>query len=140
MAKKGPVIIIDDDIDDHDMFQYVLERIDPGNEVKFFLNGEEVLHYLQTTTDKPLLILSDLNMPRMGGMELRKIINEHEYLRRKSIPFIFFTTSASPQEVTEAYEICVHGFFQKPDNIDKLQSMLKRIIDYWKDCLHPNIY
>src|ERR671927_491382 len=104
MARKGPVIIIDDDLDDHDMFQYVLQKIDPGNEIKFFLNGEEALHYLQTTDDKPLLILSDLNMPRMGGMELRKIINGNEYLKQKSIPFIFFTTSASPKEVADSYD------------------------------------
>jgi len=52
-------------------------------------------------------------MPKMGGIERRKKINEDEEVRKKSIPFIYLTTIAGPPAMREAYEMCVQAFFKK---------------------------
>src|SRR5215210_4071759 len=102
MPNRGPVIIVEDDTDDKEILQEVFTSLGIKNELKFFGDGEEVLYYLKTTTDKPFIILTDVNLPKMRGTELQKRINEDESLRRKSIPFIFLTTSANPTAVRKA--------------------------------------
>ena len=133
-----PIIIVDDDTDDHFIFTEIAERLDLQNEIKFFKNGNEVLAYLRTTTDKPFIILCDINMPHISGLELRKTINEEEYLRRKSIPFVFFSTAANKQQVRTAYDLTVQGFFLKEQTFIETEHTFKLILDYWDKCLHPN--
>jgi CheY-like chemotaxis protein len=138
MAVTGPIIIIEDDQDDQEFITGVFKNLEITNELRFFRNGEEALNYLRITTDQPLLILCDVNMPGINGLEFREAINSDEYLRRKSIPFIFLSTSAASYAVRQAYDLNVQGFFQKQNSLQDLQSLVKLIIDYWKTCKHPN--
>ena len=138
MSKKGPIILIDDDTDEGEILADVFVRQSISNTLKCFLSGQEALNYLRTTDDKPFLILCDINMPQMNGIEVRRQITEEEYLRKKSIPFIFYTTSATQQAITAAYEMSVQGFFEKGKTIDLTKSMLRLIVDYWRTCRHPN--
>jgi DNA-binding NarL/FixJ family response regulator len=64
----------------------------------------------------------------------------HEELRMKSVPFIFFTTTANKNFVLEAYYKSVQGFFQKPNTLEELENKIKLLIDYWKQCISPNQY
>jgi CheY-like chemotaxis protein len=54
------------------------------------------LFYLETTQDRPFIILCDINLPGMKGNDLKKIIDDNENLPKKSIPYIFYTTSDNP--------------------------------------------
>jgi CheY-like chemotaxis protein len=138
MPKSGPIIIVDDDSDDQDLMKDILIEMEVKNEVVFFENGKDALEYLQSTTRQPFIILCDINMPVMNGIEFRRQINKSEYLRRKSVPFIFLSTTASQVVVAEAYEMTVQGFFKKEQTIAGIRSMLRQIIDYWQVCRHPN--
>jgi CheY-like chemotaxis protein len=137
-TRTGPIILIEDDQDDQEMLREVFKDLDINNELKFFNNGNDGLNYLLTTTDKPLIIFSDINMPAMTGIELRKKINENDYLRKKSIPFVFLTTSERRDAVIEAYEMMVQGYFIKPNNLNEFKRIVRMVIDYWKVCKHPN--
>jgi CheY-like chemotaxis protein len=134
----GPIIVVDDDPDDHEFMKDFCHRAGVSDRLRFFVNGFEALKYLKATTDKPFIILCDINMPVMNGLEFRKSINDDDYLRRKSIPFVFFSTAASPSQVREAYDLTVQGFFLKKPSISQTEESLKRILDYWRDCQHPN--
>ena len=138
MTRQGPIIVVEDDEDDREILIEVFENLHVNNELKFFNSGDEVLHYLLASKEQPFLILTDVNLPRMRGPELRRRINENEYLRNKSIPFIFLTTSADPASVKEAYDQMVQGFFQKEHSFEKVKKMIRLIIDYWTICKHPN--
>ncbi len=138
MAKTGPIILIDDDADECELIGDSLKQLKINNELVCFGNGKQALEYLKTTTDKPFLILTDVNMPVMSGIELREKIYEDEELRRKSIPFIFLTTSAGAPAVKKAYEMSVQGFFEKGHSIGEVKQVLKEIYDYWQRCKHPN--
>lgn len=138
MTEKEPIIFIDDDTDDHFIFEEICKSLDLLNQPKFFNNGEAVLHYLQTTTDKPFIIFCDINMPQMSGIQLRKNINADPVLQQKSIPFVFYSTAASDQQVQEAYRLSVQGFFLKEQSFEKTETTFKLILDYWRKCKHPN--
>jgi CheY-like chemotaxis protein len=138
MNSLGPIIIVDDDTDDHFILNEIADKIKLMNELIFFRNAGDVLTYLRTTLQKPFLIFCDINMPQMDGLELRRQIDSDELLRRKSIPFVFFTTAASKQQIAEAYELTVQGFFLKESNFSESEATFKLIIDYWSKCKHPN--
>lgn len=129
-------MIIDDDPDDREMIQRVLNRLDPDQEYLFFSDSEDALHHLQHEPVKPSLIICDINMPLMNGLEFREHIQSSEYLSRKCIPFVFLTTTANPMQVRHAYELSVHGFFIKGSSYDELKEALTLIIKYWKRSTH----
>ena len=137
MAKQGPILIIEDDLDDQYLLEEVFSSLDIKNELKFFANGKVALEYLNVTNDKPFIILSDVNLPGMNGPDLKRSINKNDRLRRKSIPFVFLTTTADPKAVEEAYDLLVQGYFQKANKISDLKNMIKMIIDYWMNCRNP---
>ena len=136
----GPLVYIDDDDDDQFLFQRAVQELGLTNQLHLFGNGLEALHYLESTTEKPLLILCDLTMPVMDGLELRRTVDGNEYLKQKSVPFIYFTTAASPNQVKQAYDGDIQGFHVKAHDFDALKAQLQLIITYWQACLHPNSF
>ena len=96
------------------------------------------MEYLTDTEIEPFLVLSDINMPKLNGLELREKIHNNEDLRMKSIPYLFFSTSAEQKYVIDAYSRSIQGFFVKPDNYTKLKSTIVKIVEYWEECVSPN--
>lgn len=138
-SRNGPIIIIEDDPDDQDMFRQVLSDLKVPNKLRIFNNCPEALHYLMDTTDRPFIIFSDINLPQMTGLEMRRQLTESDRLRKKTIPFVFLSTSSKPQTVELSYEMMVQGYFEKPTSFNDLKEMMRMIIGYWKVCLHPNV-
>jgi CheY-like chemotaxis protein len=139
MAKPGPIIIVEDDPDDQELIESAIRNIGMTNKIIFFANGETAFEYLETTHEQPFIILSDVNMPRLNGIEFKRKIDEDPKLRKKSIPFVFFTTSVEQSSVTEAYtQMTVQGFFQKSASMDELNSTIQLIMNYWMICRHPH--
>lgn len=138
MSKKGVILLIDDDRDDRELLEEVLKHLNIKNKILSFTDGRSALEYLKSTTDQPFLILSDINMPIMDGIELRKEVNADDVLRKKSIPFVFLSTTATRETVNQAYEMSVQGFFQKPSTMKELTTLLTLICRYWEGCRHPN--
>ncbi len=138
MNKTGAIIIVEDDSDDQEMFTEVFKELKYKNEILFFNDGEEALTYLMAKTNEPFIVFSDINMPKLNGIELRKQILENEDIRVKTIPYLFFTTSASQDAVIDAYSKSVQGFFVKPSSYPALKSLLKTIVEYWQLCESPN--
>ncbi len=138
MPNSGPIIIVDDDEDDQQIIEYIFKELKTENERKYFSTGKEVLAYLSNTSDRPLLIISDINLPIMDGPKLKQVINENENLKKKSIPFVFLSTTAQDFVVDKAYEMMVQGFFEKPNKQAEFTALLKLMLEYWRVCIHPN--
>jgi len=138
MNKSGPIIIIEDDVDDQDILAEIFKELDYKNKLIFFGDSVKALEYLTDTDNEPFLVLSDINMPKLNGMELREKIHNNEELRLKSIPYLFFTTSAEQEHVIDAYSRSIQGFFIKPSSYDKLKKIIVTIVEYWQDCESPN--
>lgn len=138
MNKKGPIVIIEDDLDDQDILTEIFKELNYDNELIFFGDSVLALQYLTDTDIEPFLVLSDINMPKLNGLELREKVHNNEDLRLKSIPYLFFSTSAEQKYVIDAYSRSIQGFFVKPGNYDKLKSVIVKIVEYWQECESPN--
>ena len=139
MNKDGPVVIIEDDKDDQDVLNKVFAELNYANEVIFFNDGLRAYEYLTSSTDQPFLIISDINLPKLSGFELKEKVHNNEQLRLKCIPYLFFTTAADQQSVIDAYSKSVQGFFTKPDKYSEILRVIRNIIEYWRDCNSPNL-
>jgi CheY-like chemotaxis protein len=135
---KGPIIIVDDDIDDREIYAEVIRDMGIPNHIRFFGGGQEALQYLISTPEQPFVILSDINMPQMNGLEFKEKIQSDDFLRQKGIPFIFISTNAAPSAVKKAHLLSVQGYFMKPANITAIHDMLSKIFAYWDLCKHIN--
>ena len=138
MNKTGPIVIIEDDIDDQAVLVEIFEELNYNNRLIFFEDSVKALQYLTDTDIEPFLVLSDINMPKLNGMELREKVHNNEDLRLKSIPYLFFSTSAEQRHVIDAYSRSIQGFFIKPANYAKLKKVMMIIVEYWQECESPN--
>ena len=138
MLHDGPIIVLEDDKDDEEFLMEVFSSMKVPNQIIFFKDGIAALAYLKATPEEPFLILSDVNLPKMDGLQFRSNIQNDEILKKKSIPFVFFTTAANQQAVSKAFQLNVQGFFIKPASMTELHNMVKHIVEYWKLSSHPS--
>jgi CheY-like chemotaxis protein len=138
MNKSGPIIVIEDDVDDQAVLVEIFRQLGYINKIVYFVDGNEALEYLNKTDVQPFLILSDINMPKINGFELRSKIFTNEQLQTKCIPYLFFTTGANKKAVVDAYAMSVQGFFLKPSSIQALENTIKKIVEYWQECIAPS--
>src|SRR5690606_8567890 len=99
---------------------------------------KKALEYLKTTSERPFIILCDVNMPIMNGLELKSQINMDDELKKKQIPFVFFSTSAMSSIVKDAFDMGVQGFFIKAQSLEEMENTLRVIFQYWEKCEHLN--
>jgi len=140
MNKNGPIIVIEDDKDDQEALVEIFKKLDYVNKVVYFYDGNHALEYLNKTDVQPFLILSDINMPRINGFELRSKVFTNLQLQTKCIPYLFFTTGATKKTVIDAYALSVQGFFIKQNSMQGLERTIKKIIEYWQECIAPSQY
>jgi CheY-like chemotaxis protein len=140
MQKSGPIIVIEDDDDDQVLLTEIFKKLCYPNEIMFFADGYVALDYIIKSNVQPFLILSDINMPKLNGFELRRKIHNNEELRVRCIPYLFFTSGADRKAVTDAYSMSAQGFFIKPNSMEHLENTIRKIIDYWTECYAPNQY
>ena len=139
MNKNGPILVIEDDLDDQQFLKDVFIKLNYGNEIIFFNDGDDALTFLDNSPNlKPFLILSDINMPKLNGFALRDKVHNNEQLRLRCIPYLFFTTTNDQKAVIDAYSKSIQGFFVKPDDPELLEQTIKAIMDYWRLCTSPN--
>jgi CheY-like chemotaxis protein len=137
--KTGPIILIDDDRDDKDVFLDILNDLKVSNPIIWFQNCDDAFSYLKTTSEQPFIIFCDLNLPGISGIECKRQIDDNEELRKKSIPFVFCSTTADQKTVNEAYtKMTVQGFFKKKNTYSELKETIRLIVAYWEECKHPN--
>lgn len=124
-----PIVIVEDDADDCEILIESLHEIGVKNEIKCFKSGIGALEYLRKTSEAPLIIISDINMPGMNGLEFRKSINEDKSLREREIPFVFLSTSKEPGLLKTAFQLGIQGYFQKQTNLTGMKEVVQAIID-----------
>ena len=130
------ILLVEDNPDMLMMLTQVLKW--GGYEVIAGRSGQEGLDQLDATNHLPDLIISDLSMPDMNGLEFLNKVHTELPSHKRSVPFIFFSTSATPDAIKKAYSMHVQGFFVKPHAMAETKRVLQLIISYWQTCRHPN--
>jgi CheY-like chemotaxis protein len=136
--KNGPIVVIEDDADDQEFLTEIFKNLKYPNKVIFFSDGQLALQHLETTDELPFLILSDINMPKLNGFELREKLKMDSKLSNKCIPYLFFSTAGNQKAVIDAYSQSVQGFFVKPNSLTELEKTIGAIMEYWRRCAAPN--
>jgi CheY-like chemotaxis protein len=129
MAKSLNILLIEDDEIEVMKFNRVLKTIDSNHKIIEANNGEEALEILKEKEIIPDIILLDLNMPRINGIEFLGILKQDPIL--KYIPAIILTTSNNHTDILECYKIGIAGYVLKPLKYDDYVDRIKKLLEYW---------
>ena len=129
MKSKLPVLLIEDDQVDAMTVMRSFKDLKITNELVHKVNGVEGLDYLKANQEKhPCLILLDLNMPRMNGIEFLEKVRDTEF---NKIPVVVLTTSNEEKDKVESFKLGVAGYMLKPVNYQQFVDVMREINVYW---------
>ena len=124
------IMLVEDDQVDTMTVRRALKELHVTNPLQHVENGEEALSFLRNPANpQPCLILLDLNMPIMGGIEFLQIAKKDEAL--KSIPVVVLTTSEEQEDKVESFQLGVAGYMRKPVDYPHFVEMIRAIDAYW---------
>src|SRR3954470_5320394 len=137
------ILIVEDDVNDQTFIQRALKRSGVANHVATVNDGEEATAYLtglgvyedRALHPLPRLVITDLKMPRMGGLELLGWMNARTEFR--IIPAIVLTSSSDRAHITAAFMHGAKGYMIKPVAFGELEKLIRSIVDYWRASCVP---
>lgn len=136
-GKLVKILLVEDNMDDIMITKKALKEAKLVNELYIARDGQEALDFLQrqgayqdpATSPKPGLILLDINLPKLDGVEVLTRIKQDPTLRR--IPVIMLTVSKRDEDVVKSYDNGCNSFLQKPVEFDAFVQLIKDIGLYW---------
>lgn len=128
--KNKPILLVEDDQVDAMTVKRALKELHVTNPLTHVENGEEALDHLRDpASERPCIILLDLNMPRMGGIELLQVIKHDELF--KAIPVVVLTTSEEQQDKVGSFNLGIAGYMTKPVDYQQFVEVMRSINTYW---------
>jgi len=128
--KNKPILLVEDDQVDAMTVKRALKELHVTNPLTHVENGEEALDHLRNpASERPCIVLLDLNMPRMGGIEFLQVIKHDEVLR--VVPVVVLTTSDEQQDKVESFSLGVAGYMAKPVDYHQFVEVMRSINTYW---------
>ena len=125
-----PVLLVEDDDVDAMTVKRALKDLRVTNPLAHTLNGEEALQYLRNEENKkPCIILLDLNMPRMNGIEFMQALKVDDKLRK--IPIVVLTTSREERDKLESFKLGAAGYMLKGIDYKNFVEIIRTISLYW---------
>lgn len=124
------ILFIEDDTIETMKLNRTIAKLDDKHTIIQANNGEEALRILKEEQRLPDIILLDLNMPRMNGIEFLQILKKDEIL--KYLPTIILTTSENRTDLLECYRIGIAGYVIKPLKYEDYEEKIKKVIAYWQ--------
>jgi len=130
MKNSKPILLAEDNGVDVMIVERAFKDLNIKNQLVCTGDGEEALEYLKNDSNKkPCIILLDLNMPKMNGIEFLKIVKADKDL--KKIPVIVLTTSSQQQDIVESFKLSVAGYIVKSVDYAKFIQAISTINLYW---------
>lgn len=137
MDQSVEILLVEDNKRDADLTMRALKKRNLSNHVEWVKDGEEALEYLfakgeyqeRSIENTPKVILLDLKMPKVGGLEVLKEIRTNP--KTKKIPVVVLTSSQEEQDIIQSYEYGVNSYIVKPVDFDKFQDAVADVGFYW---------
>ena len=131
------ILLVEDNVQDIEITQRAFAKGRVRNELTVVRDGEEALDYLYhrgkyqdpATSPRPGMILLDLNLPKVGGLEVLQQIKKDDQL--KPIPVIVLTVSQREEDVVRSYDLGVNTYIQKPVEFDNFMRVVNAVHEYW---------
>jgi CheY-like chemotaxis protein len=133
-SRARPILVVEDNPMDLDFMLQAFEEHGVLNPVRVCRDGEEALQYIEAhpTPDDPnlpLLVLLDLRLPKVDGVEVLRQARQHPVW--KQIPVVIVTTSRENTDISRAYELGVNSYIVKPVDFAAFNAVVKQIKFYW---------
>lgn len=141
MSKKynnHPILLVEDNSVDIDLTIRAFKKRNLNNPIQIARNGEEALKYIEKRDagdQTPVVILLDLKMPKVDGLEVLKVLKTHE--KYATIPVVVLTTSSDNKDIEKAYKLGANSYIVKPVNFDKFVEVASQIELYWNVLNEP---
>ena len=125
------ILLVEDDQDDAELALMALHESRLVNEIKHVWAGEEALRLLHDEPQQPLpqLVLLDINLPKIGGLEVLKQIRSNPRTRR--LPVVILTSSDEEDVIAASYDMGVNSYIRKPVDFDQFVECVKHLSLYW---------
>lgn len=134
--ERVEILLVEDDATDAEVTIRALKRASVGNHIKWVKDGAEALDYLFMSGEYqdrpegvPKLVLLDIKMPKLDGIEVLRRVRERDIERR--IPIVMLTSSAQESDVTQSYALGVNSYIVKPVDFPQLSDQIGRLGFYW---------
>lgn len=132
MTTLRPILLVEDNPMDVDLTLLAFQRCELANPIEVARDGEEALAWIprwEAGEPRPVVILMDVNMPRIGGLEVLQQLKSHPVFR--TIPVTMLTTSAVSEDVQAAYQHGANSYIVKPVDFDNFMKVAEQIELYW---------
>lgn len=134
---KPDILLIEDNRYNVEFMLEALEKLNLADSVKIFKDGEKALDYLfaageylgRDSCKRPRVILLDLRLPKIGGLEVLRRIKSNEMTRM--IPVVVFTSSAKDEDREESYKLGANSYIVKPNSYENFVKTVAEIVSYW---------
>jgi CheY-like chemotaxis protein len=132
------ILLVEDNLDDIEITRLALKRCRVANHLAIVRDGQEALDYLARKGDyrdesapRPDLVLLDLNLPRLNGIEVLEHIRTSPEPEVRAVPVIMLTASNSPDDIDRAYRAGANAFVTKPVDFDGFTRALEELAEFW---------
>lgn len=132
MDDQRPILLVEDNPMDVDLTLRAFRRRRVGNPIEVARDGEEALAFMarwEAGAPTPLVILLDIKLPRVSGLEVLRQLKEHSIYRM--LPVVVLTTSSEDSDISEAYALGVNSYIVKPVLFGKFIEVAEKIDLYW---------
>lgn len=129
---QSPILLVEDNPVDLDLTLRAFRKKRFANEIQVARDGEEALGYMARWAAGepwPAVILLDIQLPKVGGLEVLRAWKAHEQFRR--IPVVILTSSREDRDLKEAYDLGVNSYIEKPVSFSKFMEVADQIELYW---------
>jgi two-component system response regulator len=134
--KPGTILLVEDNPDDVTLTVRAFRKNNISNEMAVACDGEEALRYLRpdaatgsVTAPLPLMVLLDINLPKINGLDVLRSIRSHE--RTKHLPVVVLTTSSEERDIVESYDLGANSYVRKPVVFESFIDAIRVLGLYW---------
>ncbi len=129
-SKLKSIILVEDNLADVKLTEYALKSLAERPQLIHFFEGPEMLQYLsEANLEEIAIVIIDLNMPKMSGIELLKIFQADPKL--SNMPVLVFSSSDDPSDLQNCYDHGASAYVVKPLGLEELEKTMRYIVDFW---------
>jgi len=126
------ILLVEDNVLDADLIRHAIQKAEAAVNFDVARDGEEALFYLkrwEQGTPTPIVILLDLKLPKLGGLEVLSVLKQHP--RYKDLPVVVLTSSSLAEDIQKAYELGANSYILKSIDYDQFSNAVELIHRYW---------
>jgi two-component system response regulator len=135
MATQSTILLVEDNPDDERLAVRALRRAKITDEILIARNGEEALTTLFNANCLPIVMLLDLKLPKIDGLDVLKAVRANE--KTRLLPVVILTSSSEQRDIIESYDLGANSYVRKPIEFDRFTDAVGQLAIYWTSINEP---